>query len=89
MLIGDGTSFSLCPKTGKVITPKGYKNVYEIIVISANDSILPLMIIIPYLRPPKDIVNSMPDNWFLGRTESGWMMGDGGLKILNKNLRLS
>lgn len=27
---GDETGFSLCPKTGKVLAPRGYKNFYEI-----------------------------------------------------------
>ena len=28
---GDETSFSMCPKTGKVIAPKGYKNIYNLL----------------------------------------------------------
>lgn len=31
VLNGDETSFMLCPKTGKVIAPRGYKNVYQIV----------------------------------------------------------
>lgn len=31
ILNGDETSFTLCPKTGKIVTPRGYKNVYKII----------------------------------------------------------
>lgn len=30
ILNGDETSFSMCPKTGKVLAPKGYKNVYSV-----------------------------------------------------------
>jgi hypothetical protein len=26
---GDETSFCMCPKTGKVLAPRGWKNVYE------------------------------------------------------------
>ncbi|KAG8183042.1 hypothetical protein JTE90_018088 [Oedothorax gibbosus] len=30
VLNGDETSFSMCPKTGKVIAPKGWENVYQL-----------------------------------------------------------
>lgn len=30
ILNGDETSFKLCPQTGKVIGPKGWKNIYDI-----------------------------------------------------------
>ncbi|XP_017482205.1 PREDICTED: uncharacterized protein LOC108371207 [Rhagoletis zephyria] len=84
---GDESGFSMCPKSGKVIAPKGFKNVYEIKmaseketitvleVICANGEMLP-MVIFPYLRPPRDIINSMPENWILGRSESGWMRSE-------------
>ncbi|XP_055373588.1 uncharacterized protein LOC129606961 isoform X2 [Condylostylus longicornis] len=85
---GDETSFSLCPKTGKVIAPKSYKNVYQIqtgneketltvlFVCTADGKVLPPMVIFPYIRPPKEVVDSVPQNWFLGRTESGWMRSE-------------
>lgn len=100
ILNGDETSFSLCPKTGNVVAPKYYKNIYlasasendtitVLVVISANRTIFSLMVIFPYLRPPKDVVNIIPDTWFLDRTESGCMMGVDGFVIFNKNLRFS
>ncbi|CAH0721510.1 unnamed protein product, partial [Brenthis ino] len=85
---GDETSFIICPKTGKVIAPRGYKNVYQIVkgkekeaitvlaFFSANGDILPPCVVFPYIRPPKDVVNSMPDSWFLGKSDTGWMKAD-------------
>ncbi|XP_065363191.1 uncharacterized protein LOC135956584 [Calliphora vicina] len=85
---GDETSFSMCPKTGKVLAPKGYRNVYSIqkgneketitvlLVFSANGKTVVPMVVFPYIRPPKDIINSLPENWFLGKSESGWMVSE-------------
>lgn len=88
ILNGDETSFMLCPKTGKVIAPRGYKNVYQIVkgkekeavtvlaFFSAMGDILPPCVVFPYIRPPKDVVNSMPNDWFLGKSDTGWMKAD-------------
>ncbi|CAH0721901.1 unnamed protein product, partial [Brenthis ino] len=82
---GDETGFSLCPKSGKVLGPRGYKNLYIIkktndkenisvlIVFSADGKICPPLVIFPYVRPPKTLIESMPPTWILGRSESGWM----------------
>ncbi|GBO99410.1 hypothetical protein EVAR_101402_1, partial [Eumeta japonica] len=63
---GDETSFSLCPKTGKVLAPKGYKNVYNIqkgseketitvlLVFSASGQTIAPIVVFPYVRPPKE-----------------------------------
>lgn len=89
MFNGDETGFSLFPKSGKVLGPRGYKNLYVIknnnekenitvlIVFSASGKLCPPLVIFPYIRPPKAIVdNNMPESWVLGRSESGWMRGD-------------
>lgn len=88
ILNGDETSFSMCPKTGKVIAPKGFKNVYTInkgneketitvlLVFSAIGKIVPPMVVFPYKRPPKDVINSMRPDWFLGISQSGWMRSE-------------
>ncbi|CAG9568022.1 unnamed protein product [Danaus chrysippus] len=85
---GDETSFYICPKTGKVIAPRDYKNVYKIvkskekeavtvlIFISASGKILPPCVVFPYVRPPKEVVNSMPDRWLLGKSKTGWMKSE-------------
>lgn len=73
ILNGDETSFMLCPKTGKVIAPRGYKNMYQIVkgkekdavtglaLFSAMGDMLPPCVVFSYTRPPKDVINSMPD----------------------------
>ncbi|KAH0808864.1 hypothetical protein GEV33_013927 [Tenebrio molitor] len=85
---GDETSFSMCPKSGKVLAPKGYKNIYEVkkgneketitvlLVFSADGRTLTPMVVFPFVRPNKAIVDSIPSGWFLGRSESGWMRSD-------------
>jgi hypothetical protein len=78
----------MCPKSGKVLAPKGYKNIYEVkkgneketitvlLVFSADGRTLTPMVVFPFVRPNKAIVDSIPSGWFLGRSESGWMRSD-------------
>lgn len=85
---GDETSFCMCPKTGKVLAPKGYRNVYSIqrgneketvtvlLVFSADGKTVVPMVVFPYVRPPKEVVNSLPEKWFLGKSETGWMVSE-------------
>ncbi|XP_074035868.1 uncharacterized protein [Leptinotarsa decemlineata] len=85
MLNGDESRFSMCPKTGRVLAPKGWKNLYQIkvgqekslitvlIVFTASGKICPPLAVFPYVRPPRAIVENMPANWVLGKSESGWM----------------
>ncbi|KAL7306367.1 hypothetical protein TKK_0001791 [Trichogramma kaykai] len=82
---GDETSFNLCPKTGKVLCPKAWKNVYEInvgndketitvlIFIAANGKLVTPMVVYPYIRLPQPVAESVPENWIIGKSESGWM----------------
>lgn len=84
---GDETGFSLCPKTGRVLAPRGYKNLYEIknnkekenitvyMSFNASGKICPPLIVLPYLRPPKAVIDNMPKSWILGRSDTGWMKG--------------
>ena len=84
----DDTSFVMCPKSGKVLAPKGYKNVYEIkkgsekktitvlLVFSADGKTLTPMVVFPFIRPNKAIIDSVPSGWFIGRSESGWMRSE-------------
>ncbi|XP_044757482.1 CENP-B homolog protein 2-like [Coccinella septempunctata] len=83
----DETGFSLCPKSGKVLGLKG-RNVYNVkkgnekenltvlITITADGRICPPVVVFPYVRPPKAVVDSMPENWILGKSQSGWMRSD-------------
>ena len=34
------------------------------------------MIVYPYVRPPLKLVQSVPESWTIGRSESGWMKSD-------------
>ncbi|KAJ8961313.1 hypothetical protein NQ314_005962, partial [Rhamnusium bicolor] len=83
----DETNFILCPKTGRVLAPRGFKNIYKmaqakekeaitVLLFSASGKILPPCGVFPYIRPPKDVVNSMPESWFLGKSDTGWMKTD-------------
>lgn len=88
ILNGDETSFSMCPKSGKVLAPKGWKNLYErkrgneketitvLLVFNADGKIVYPLVVFPYIRPPKAVVDSMPSGWFLGKSDSGWMRAD-------------
>lgn len=85
---GDETGFSLCPKSGKILGPRGYKNLYMIkksnekenvtvlVVFTASGKICPPLVVFPYVRPPKALIDNMPTSWVLGRSESGWMKSD-------------
>lgn len=85
---GDESGFALCPKTGKVLGPRGFKNLYQIkpsnekdnltvlLTFNANGDMCPPCVVFPYIRPPKAVVNSMPQEWCLGRSETGWMRGE-------------
>ena len=85
---GDETAFQLCPKTGKVLCPKKWKNIYEInvgneketitvllFITAAGKTVIP-MIVYPYVRIPEAISNSVPEEWSIGRSESGWMRSE-------------
>lgn len=88
ILNADETGVSLSPKSGKVLAPKGYKNVYVVkngnekenitvlIVMTAAGEICPPLVVYPYIRPPKAVVDSMPPDWILGKSETGWMRSD-------------
>lgn len=81
----DETCIQLCPDTGKVISIRGKKNVYELApgpeksnltfvgCFSADGEIVCPSIIYPYLRLPPDIAEKIPDTFFIGKSESGWM----------------
>lgn len=85
---GDESGFALCPKTGKVLGPRGFKNLYQIkpssekenitvlLTFNANGDMCPPCVVFPYIRPPKAVVKSMPKEWCLGRSETGWMRGE-------------
>jgi len=75
----------LCPKTKAVLALKGCKNVYEISVGNAKENLIVMfafsaagvmchtMIIYNYKRIPKNILSSVPANWGIGLSDSGWL----------------
>ncbi|VEN54906.1 unnamed protein product [Callosobruchus maculatus] len=82
----DETGCLTCPDTGKILGPKNYKNLYEISAgkqkeaitvlcnYSADGSTMPPMVVYPYKRMPDKIIKNMPDDWAVGRSDSGWMV---------------
>ncbi|XP_072384649.1 uncharacterized protein [Diabrotica undecimpunctata] len=84
----DETAISLCPKSGKVLAPKGDKNIYSVsktsekenltvlLTVSASGEICPPMVVYLYKRVPADIVTKFPKSWGLGKSANGWMTGE-------------
>ncbi|KAG5883640.1 hypothetical protein JTB14_025143 [Gonioctena quinquepunctata] len=65
---GDESGFSLCPKSGKVLAPKGCQekdNITTLVVFSADGEVAPPLVVFPYVRPPKAVVENMPPKWVL------------------------
>lgn len=84
----DETGLQLCPKTGVVLAPKNYRAMYDVASgqekqsitvlcnVSTNGGIVPPFIVYPLQRISKEIVQSVPDEWGIGRSDSGWMTGE-------------
>lgn len=81
----DESSFQSCPKTGRVLGPRAFRNLYEIKVnneqesvtvmcaFAGNGSIVPPMIVYPLKRISKSIIMNLNPEWGVGRLENGWM----------------
>lgn len=82
----DETGMRTCIKSGLVLGPaKNFKNFYEVAVgnekesitvlcnYAANGIVAPPMIVFPYKRIPKELALSVPKEWAIGRSDSGWM----------------
>ena len=84
----DETCIQLCPKSGKVLGFRGWKNIYEVAAgpeksnltflgtFSASGEVVAPMLIYPYVRLPEDIVCNVPDEFYIGRSDSGWMKSE-------------
>ena len=44
ILNGDETGFALCPKSGKILAPKGWKNIYEVKKSGEKETLTVLMV---------------------------------------------
>lgn len=81
----DETGFQSCPKTGKVLGPKGLKNFYEVKIGNEKESVtvmcafsaigltVPPMIVYPLKRISQAIAMNLNPEWGIGRSENGWM----------------
>lgn len=68
-----------------VVEHKRYKNIYNfkngneketiktLLVVSDAENTLPLMVVFPCIRPSTVIIDSVPSNWFLGRSDTDCM----------------
>ncbi|XP_071640828.1 uncharacterized protein [Temnothorax longispinosus] len=84
----DESAFYLCPKGERVLTKKGDKAVYNYVqndekecltvlfMTNANGDLVPPMIVFAYERLPYSISQSMPSDWVIGKTSSGWMTAE-------------
>ncbi|XP_023016412.2 uncharacterized protein [Leptinotarsa decemlineata] len=85
---GDESGFSLCPSSGKVLEPKGFRslitvkqgnekeNITVLIMFNVEGKFAPPLVLFPYVRPPRAIVDNMPNGWILGKSEKEWMTCD-------------
>ncbi|XP_050499973.1 uncharacterized protein LOC126880248 isoform X2 [Diabrotica virgifera virgifera] len=86
----DESAFFLNPKGNKVLARKGDKTVYQqvnpdekecltvlagCLTGNAAGKLAPPMVIFKYERIPKELALSVPEEWGIGRSESGWMTG--------------
>ena len=84
----DETCIQLAPSTGKVIGERAWKNVYEVApgpekstltflgTFSASGETAAPMVIYPYSRIPADICAAVPEEFFIGKSDSGWMKAE-------------
>ncbi|CAI6353666.1 unnamed protein product [Macrosiphum euphorbiae] len=82
----DETGLQTCPKSGRVLGPKDIKDFYEIAqghekecvtvlcTYSAKGGVPPPMVLYPYKRIPTSILATFPEDWVIGRSDSGWMV---------------
>lgn len=85
---GDESGFVLCPKNRSVLVPRGTENVYEVMQgnekesitvmfsFSAAAEVCPPMVVTKYQRIPNTILDSIPEKWGVGRSETGWMKSE-------------
>lgn len=84
----DETAFFLNPKSGKVLGIKEQRNVYEISScsekenitvlcnVNAQGSVPPTLIVYPGKRLPHAKKLDVPDDWCVGKSDSGWINGE-------------
>lgn len=92
----DETCIRLCPSSGKVLGESVWRNVYEIApgaeksnltflgTFSANGEVVAPMIIYPYKRLPAAIGMEVPDDFYIGYSDSGWMKSETFYEFVSK-----
>ncbi|XP_063217115.1 uncharacterized protein LOC134527954 [Bacillus rossius redtenbacheri] len=83
----DESGFETCPKTGKVLGPVSFDNLYEVksgnekeaITVMANfnaagNTVSP-MIVFPLQKISREIAQNLNSEWGVGRSKKGWMTG--------------
>ncbi|XP_068084186.1 tigger transposable element-derived protein 2-like [Anabrus simplex] len=83
----DESAFFLNPKGSKVLAQKGDKSVYQqvnpdekecltvLFTGNADGQLAPPLVVFKYERIPQDLANSVPKEWGIGKSETGWMTG--------------
>ena len=80
----DESGFPLCPKSGKILAPKGEKHVYlvtgsskqqitTLVCINAAGSTIPPMHIFPGVRFSYNPMEGCVDGAYFGKSDSGWI----------------
>eukprot|EP00096_Caligus_rogercresseyi_P007593 TRINITY_DN25528_c0_g1_i1.p1 TRINITY_DN25528_c0_g1~~TRINITY_DN25528_c0_g1_i1.p1 ORF type:complete len:549 (+),score=107.82 TRINITY_DN25528_c0_g1_i1:71-1717(+) len=84
----DEHNIELCPKTGRVIGIKTWQSVYDLPsgpdrstmsflqTFCANGEVVLPAVIYPYIRIPAEIIKGVPDNFYIGSSEVGWMRAE-------------
>lgn len=83
----DESAFLMSPNNGKVLVKKGNKAVYNVcqsdkecytVSIGGNAAgqLLPPMVVYNYERIPANVAKNFPDDFIIGKSDSGWMTSD-------------
>jgi len=83
----DETGLQTCPKSGRVLGPRHIKDFYEIAQGHEKECIGNRIMYLfcrwycsttngsyPYKRIPTSLMATFPNNWMIGRLDSGWMV---------------
>lgn len=77
MFNGDETNFQFCPKTQKVLAPRGSQNVCEVIMGSDKEALTVMFTFSAagFMCPPMIVYNykRLSHEWGIGLNESGWI----------------
>lgn len=52
------------------------KDLTVFLIVTADERLCPPVDVFPYVKPQKALIDSRPDEWILGKTDSGWMKSE-------------